>query len=183
MMGWKEYLRELELNKQWDQAIEFMQIIIVANPDNMDAYIYINFLLMNLLVEERHNEDKHDYYVELLKKYFNESYAKFSNNAEYLFCTGITAVMSEWYIGVTTEDYEKMLSRAIELDPSNLLYKKTYYINLDEHIPYQRIEIFNYATLIIGNDPVLAKEWNSRGAIGEYLKDCQLGWAKYVLGR
>jgi len=26
---------------------------------------------MNLLVEESHNEGKHDYYIELLKKYFN----------------------------------------------------------------------------------------------------------------
>jgi len=43
MMGWKEHLRELELNKKWDQAIEFMQMIIEANPDNMDAYIYTNF--------------------------------------------------------------------------------------------------------------------------------------------
>lgn len=182
MMGWKEHLRELELNKKWDQAIEFMQMIIEANPNNMDAYIYTNFLLMNLLVEESHNEGKHDYYIELLKKYFNESYAKFLNNAEYLFCTGITAVMSEWYMGVTAENYEKMLLRAIEIDPINLLYKKTYYINLDEHIPSQKMEILNYATLIINNDPVLANEWASRGAIGEYLKDCQLGWAKYVLG-
>lgn len=182
-MYWKEHLRKLELNKQWDQAIEFMQMIIEANPDDMDSYIYMNFLLMNLLVEESHNENKHGNYVKLLKKYFKDSYAKFSNNAEYLFCTGVTAVMSEWYMGITAEDYERMLLRAIELDPINLLYKKTYYINLDEHIFNQKIEILNYANLIINNDPVLAKEWAARGALGEYLKDCQLGWAKYILGQ
>lgn len=54
-MNWKQQLRVFELNKQWDQAIEFMQIVVEANPDDMDAYIYINFLIMNLLVEEDYN--------------------------------------------------------------------------------------------------------------------------------
>jgi hypothetical protein len=49
-MNRKEHLRKLELNKQWDQAIEFMQIIIEANPNDVDAYIYTNLLLINLLV-------------------------------------------------------------------------------------------------------------------------------------
>ena len=50
-MEWKESLRKLERNKQWDEAIEFMQEVIAQNQDDMDAYIAINYLLMNLIVE------------------------------------------------------------------------------------------------------------------------------------
>ena len=76
-MNWKEKLRRLEKTKQWDRAIEFMETVIRKNPDDVDAYIYMNYLLMNLLVEEKHDESKHDYYEFLAKKYFDESYAKF----------------------------------------------------------------------------------------------------------
>ena len=183
-MNWKKQLRELELNGQWDRAIEFMQIVVEANPDDMDAYIYINFLLMNTLVEvgiDNYDVDNRDYYIELLKKYFDESYAKFSSNAEYLFCTGITAVFSEWFMGIEVEDYQRMLAKAMELEPGNLLYKKSYYIHLKSDIPSQQAEAIPYAKLILQEDSILAKEWEARGAIGEYLQDCQISWAKDIL--
>ena len=161
-----------------------MQIVIEANPDDMDAYIYINFLLMNTLVEvgrDNYNVDNRDYYVELTKEYFDESYAKFSNNAEYLFCTGITAVMSEWYFGIEVEDYQRMLARAMELEPDNIVYKETYYLKLDQNIPKDREELLAYAKLILQKDSKLNQELNQRGAIGEYLQDCQISWANRIL--
>ena len=42
-MNWKQQLRVFELNKQWDQAIEFMQIAVEANPD----YLYLNHKISN----------------------------------------------------------------------------------------------------------------------------------------
>jgi tetratricopeptide (TPR) repeat protein len=180
-MDWKRQLRVFELNKQWDQAIEFMQIVIAAHPDDMDAYIYMNFLIMNLLVEEDYDVLKHDYYAELAQKYFDESYAKFSNNAEYLFCTGITAVMSEWYFGIEVEDYQRMLTRAMELEPDNIVYKETYYLKLDQNIPKEHEELLAYAKLILQKNSSLIKEYETRGAIGEYLKDCQISWANRIL--
>ena len=180
-MNWKRYLLNLELNKQWDQAIEFMQNVIRDNPDDMDAYIYMNFLLMNLLGLEDYEFSKYGHYVSLLKRYFNESYAKFSNNAEYLFCTATTAVFSEWHMGLTVDDYEKMFTQAMELEPENLLYKKTYYLHLDKFIPGQQAEKLVYAKLILQENSPLIKEWESRGALGAYLKSRQIGWAENVL--
>jgi len=48
-MEWKEHLRTLERAKEWDLAIVLMEDIIKQNPNDMDAYIFMNYLLMNLL--------------------------------------------------------------------------------------------------------------------------------------
>ena len=37
-MNWKQYLLDLEHKEQWDDAIEYMEDIVEANPDDMDAY-------------------------------------------------------------------------------------------------------------------------------------------------
>lgn len=46
-MNWRQCLLDLEHQKRWDDAIEYIEDIIEANPNDMDAYIYMNFLLMN----------------------------------------------------------------------------------------------------------------------------------------
>ena len=69
-MNWKSQLEQLEQNKFWDFAIELMQKVIVENPNNVDAAIQMNYLLMNLLVEEDHDESKHEHYEQLTMKYF-----------------------------------------------------------------------------------------------------------------
>lgn len=181
MMNWKEHLRILEQLKEWDMAIEFMEDFIKKNPDNMEAYIFMNFLLMNLLVEEDHDETKHDYYEVLIKKYFDESYKKFSNNPEYLFFTGITAVMSEWYFGIDVKDYENMLEKAMILDPTNILYKDTYYINLDRTIPENRNKAIVYAEMILQKDSLIKEILKQKGALGEYLLGLMVNWSKKVL--
>ncbi len=180
-MNWKEQLRALELHKEWDFAIELMQKVIAENPNDMDAYIYMNYLLMNLLVEEDYDRNKHDYYKKLTKKYFDESYAKFSNSAEYLFYTGITAVMSEWYFGIDTEDWETMLRKAMELEPKNPIYQRSYYIELDPKNPTQREQVYHYAKLILQEDSPIKKILNQKGAIGAYLYMITSEWAKDVV--
>jgi len=180
-MEWKKKLRLLELDKQWDCAIVLMQQVIKENPDDIDAYIYMNYLLMNLLVEEEYDQRKHDIYASLIKKYFDESYAKFYNNAEYLFCTGVTAVMAEWYFGIDAQAYEAMLKKAMQLEPDNLVYKRTYYMHLDKNIPKEKREVSSYAQLLLQNNSPLVESIKSRGAFGEYLLSCMQGWAERTL--
>lgn len=130
-MFWKEKLKQLEKAKQWDFAIDFMQEIIAGNPNDMDAYMAMNYLLMNLLVEEQYDFSKHDYYAQILKEYFDKSYVKFSHNAEYLFYMGKIAFMSVWYFGMETENARAMVYEAMRLEPNNILYQDTYYVYLD----------------------------------------------------
>ena len=54
-MLWQEQLKKLEDAQQWDFAVDLMQEVIAKNPDDMDAYMSMNYLFMNLLVEEDYN--------------------------------------------------------------------------------------------------------------------------------
>jgi len=141
----------------------------IVQTVQLDAYIFINYLLMNLLVEENHDESKHDYYELLTKKYFDESYEKFSDNAEYLFFTATTAVFSEWFFDIDVEDYEKMFKDAIRLDPENPLYKSTEYRSLDIGIPKNKKIATSYAKKVLGKNSFIKKTLDSKGAVGEYI--------------
>lgn len=170
-MTWKEVLRQLEYKKDWDTAIEYMQHVIQENPNNMDAYMHMNFLLMNLLVEEDHHHLQHDfeYYITLAKHYFNESYQKYSENAEYLFYTALTAVMSEWYWGIEVKDYEDMFKKAMQLEPYNLVYRRDRIIHLNHKDPSNYEELKAYYQLVLDENSNLHKTLASKGAIGAYL--------------
>ncbi len=169
-MNWKEQLKKLEQSKEWDFAIKLMESVIEDNPDNLDAYLSMNYLLMNLLVEEKHDESKHSYYENLLKKYFNESYKKFSDNAEYLFFTGITAFMSEWFFGIDIEDAKNMLYKATQLAPDNILYKWGYYGNFDlSKFDSLRKESEIYAKQILEKNSPFRKMLEEKGSLGAHI--------------
>ena len=73
-MNWKEQLSKLEQSKDWKSAIALMQETINQNSSSIDAYLSMNYLLMNLLVEEQYDPNDHNYYAGLLKKYlFNHT--------------------------------------------------------------------------------------------------------------
>jgi hypothetical protein len=130
-MHWKIELRRLELNQEWDCAIELMEKVIKDNPTDVDGYIFIMFLIKNLLIEEDYNRSKRDFYTYTLKQYFDCSYTKFKHNAEYLFCSGWIACMCPWYFGITEEDADKMINQSLEFEPHNLVYKSGGYRELD----------------------------------------------------
>ena len=180
-MSWKNQLKKLENKKEWDAAIQYIQNIIVENPNDLDAYLSINYLLMNLLVEEDYDRIKHDYYAALTKKYFDESYAKFSNNPEYLFYIARIAVMSEWYFGLEMKDAEEMLQKSMLLAPQNVLYKFTYYGDLKKQNLENRSEIIYYAQLILQPQSPIKTILETKGSLGEYLLDIMMNWSKNSL--
>lgn len=179
-MHWTKQLIALEQNKQWDEAIQFMESHLSNNPNDMDAYIAMNYLLMNLLVEEDYDETKTDYYEILIKHYFQESYAQFSHNPEYLYYTGRTAVMSEWYFAIEQADYTIMLKQALNLDPDNMIYQWTYYGSLARKNSEDETVIAYAKNILDANSPI-QKTLQSKGAIGEYLLDMMTNWATKVI--
>jgi hypothetical protein len=180
-MTWQEQLQLLENSKQWDQAIEFMQHIITQNPHDLKAYLSMNYLLMNLLVEEDYDDSKYDYYASLTKKYFDESYQHFSHDPEYLFYTGKTAVMSEWFFGIEVKDYKKMLSDAMRLEPDNLLYQWSYYINLDLNNYENKKKVCAYTKIALEENSPIKKLLLSKGSLGTYLFGLITNWSKKML--
>jgi hypothetical protein len=180
-MTWQEQLQFFENGKQWDQAIGLMQHIITQNPHDLQAYLSMNYLLMNLLVEEDYDRSKRDYYTFLTKKYFDESYKQFSHNPEYLFYTGRTAVMSEWFFEIEVKDYEKMLSDATRLEPDNLLYQWSYYDYLDLNDYENRKKVCAYAKMVLEPNSPIKKPLLSKGSLGMYLFGLITNWSQGIL--
>ena len=182
---WKLELEKFEQDKDWDSAIQLMQKVIELEPNNLDAYLSMNYLLMNLLVEEDHDESRHDYYEELLKKYFKESWAKFYNNTEYLYYTGRTAYMSEWYfdVNLNLDDAREMLNTALKLDPTNLVYQWTIYSGFDERIPENKNISQDYAKMILDPYSGIEQELKTKGSLGEYILNMMKCWAKNILAK
>lgn len=176
-MNWKEHLAELEHNKDWKSAITLMQETINQNSNSIDAYLSMNYLLMNLLVEEQYNLKDHDYYAGLLKKYFTESYAKFSDNPEYLFYIGQIACISEWYFDIEIEEAQSMMKRASQLKPDNILYKWAHYSTLDMREARNKEKMILYAKEALSEQKI-KEELKYKGALGNYLLSSLEYWDK-----
>lgn len=176
-MNWKEQLSKLEQSKDWKSAIALMHKTINQNSSSIDAYLSMNYLLMNLLVEEQYDPNDHDYYAGLLKKYFIESYAKFSNKPEYLFYIGQIACISEWYFDIEIEEAQSMMKKASELEPDNILYKWANYSGFDTRVQAKKEKLILYAKQAL-SEPDVKRELKSKGALGKYLWDSLEYWSK-----
>jgi len=167
-MNWKEQLRELEKAKKWDEAIKFMQGVIKEHPNDKDTYIFMNYLLMNLLGEEDYDDSKEATYMNLAKWYFDESYAKYSEDPEFLYITGKTAVMGPWFFGIDQEDHENMIKKAHKLESNNPLYNEHYYYKLEREDPIHS-ELIAFAKLVLSENSSIEEQLETKGAVGEYL--------------
>ncbi len=176
-MNWKKQLSKFEESKDWISSINFIQRIIENDSNNLDAYLSMNYLLMNLLVEEQYDIDDHDYYAGLLKKYFIESYAKFSNNAEYLFYIGKIACISEWYFDIDIEEAKSMVKKASQLEPNNFLYKWADYDDLDFCKSGDKNKMIVYAKQALSH-PEVKRNLESKGSLGKYLWNSLTFWSK-----
>lgn len=174
---WKLTLKQLEDQKQWDDAIDFM-ISIVAQEQSIDAYLAMEYLLMNLLVEEQYDEIKHDYYASLIWQYFDESYALFKESPEYLYYMGWIASMSEWYLNIDQSDAIKMITTAVAMNPNNSVYM--WYDQLDKDI--HSSDVIRYAQCIIYNTSHTKEILSQKGSLGEYILGMMTHWSKCILG-
>ncbi len=175
-VNWKEPFQKLENTQQWDAAIDLMQEIIADNTSDIDAYIAMIYLLMNLLVEEDHDESKHDYYEALLKHYFDISYAKFTEVPEYLFFIGIVAHMSEWYLGIDIEEAKDMLKKARDKENENALYNWGYYVYLDTSNEENQKLAEPFASQVLNGEQPYHNFLISKGSVGEYISEIMRNW-------
>jgi len=198
-MIWKEKVRILEQLDNFDVAIFYLEQVIKEHPDDVDAYIFMLFRLMDTIVEhachfanvsktpvsdikKKYYDSKEDEYEVLAKKYFKEGYAKFSDNAEFLFYVGVTAAMSEWYFGIDTKDYEHMLDKALLLDSDNFLYQSVYYRGLDQKIECNKKAVREYAQTVLNEHSPIRSILADKGAVGECCLELIINWSKEVLG-
>ncbi|MFZ1677506.1 MAG: hypothetical protein WAT91_09540, partial [Saprospiraceae bacterium] len=139
-MNWKRKLSQVEDSIGYETLpyvdainIELFQNIISKFPNEPEVYIRVIYNIHNLLVEGQYSSDEHDLLASLLKKYFDDSYKKFSENTEYLFFIGKILYIAEWYFGLD-DDLKpmemrlafKMQKKAFEKEPHNILFEWAY---------------------------------------------------------
>ncbi|HEX2977741.1 MAG TPA: hypothetical protein VHO47_01335 [Candidatus Babeliales bacterium] len=180
-MNWKEELKKLEDAREWDEAIAFMQKVIDKNPDNMDAYMFMNYLLINLLVEDPDRDISYvAKYAPLAKWYFDESYAKFSENAEYLYITATIGVIGDFFWKLDLKDIDKMFRKANILASNNLVYKDLYYYDLRSQNA-QHPELIAYCKMILSENSPIKEQFQDKGSLGKYIIGLKEGWCEGVL--
>lgn len=164
-MVWQTKLNELESKKAWDESIDYLAVEVKTEPNRLEKYLCLNYLLMNLLVEEDYDEVKQDFYVNSLKAFFSESYLHFSKSPKYLFYTAFTASMSEWFFGIEIQEVYNMLQKAFSLAPENKLFQWGFnrFIKQEKEISRQLAEE-------VLKDKNIVSELNSLGALGEHVK-------------
>lgn len=175
-MEWKKQLARYEERKDWNAALELMQKVVKMNPESLDCYLFMDYLLMNLLVEEDYESNRMDYYSGLLKKYFRESYKKFASIPEYLFYTAVTASMSEWFMGMSDKnEYYRMFQEAFVMEPDNILYLWGKYA----YVPQNDIlKASVYAKMILDSDSI-KQSLKNKGGVGDYVIEMVKATIKY----
>lgn len=189
-MDWKKQLHDLEQAKDWDAAIAFMEKFIHAHPDNMEAYLFLNYLLANMISEEQGwgigDENRRNYIVDLLVKYIDESYEKFSNNPDYLFYTAVICGYADWYLSWylrdENKDYKAMFAKAIALEPDNLFYRQIYLQHISGSTPDKEERDIKFAKKVLAQDPSIKKIFDEKGALGEFVWGDLICNSRAVLG-
>jgi len=145
MENLKERLADLESSfgqhkkQDWRLVIDLVLKLLSIYPNDVEINIRIIYMLHNILVEEEYTSSENYLIADLLKKCFNESYQKFSENPEYLFFIGKILYIAEWYFGID-DDLKpmekklafKMQQKAFKKEPKNQLYKWAYVFSQDK---------------------------------------------------
>jgi hypothetical protein len=180
-MNWKEKFKEIEKNFgkhsniDWQPSIIYTSKVISENSNDVEAYIRTIYFLHNLLLEENYENSDREKIAALLKKYFDESLIKFSNDAEYLFFIGGILYIAEWYFGLNDDikpinerQAFKMQKKASEIEPDNILFEWAWRFSLGEELS----EVLAKRILLLDT----VKTWLlDKGFPGEYI----LGTLKY----
>lgn len=129
---WKNQIIQFENSGDIKSAIELVCQTANNSPEEVELYLRTMFMMLDFLVEGHHSEEKNHYFSKKLKSYFDDSYEKFSENAEYLAFTGMMITKAEWYFDKSFDDGIKMIKKAVEIEPHNICYQCLYYIFEDQ---------------------------------------------------
>ena len=180
-MNYQKKLLNLEHKKLWDTAIKYLTNELDKERSNEDLYLSLNYLLMNILVEEEYTDEQHDRYATLLAHYFQEGMQKFSDSTSYNYYSAIIAAMSPWYVDLTQDDVTHMIQQAIEDDPDNSLYQNHLYADIDIGSQKQRKEAIACSKKIFSPKSSALQELSTKGALGEYIQKILVYWKKRTI--
>lgn len=166
-MNWKDEISAIEGKNDWKSAIELLERV---KENHRDLYLRVIFLLLDFVVEGQYTKEEHDYAASKLKDFFDKANEKFSEDAEFLFFSGILIYIGEWYFGMdSVSPATAMLQKAMETEPQNSLYKWGYYSRIDQR-PEQNTSLkLQLSEQLLFKEPQLINFLGDKGLLGQYV--------------
>ncbi len=190
MIMWKKELERYEKDQNWPVAIQLLEQVIRKNPSLVEAYVRMIYILHSIFIEqwckaqvgENDGSNNIDATQLRLHYYFETSYKKFTEDAEYLFFMGRIICDSEKDFGVSDAEFGlKMLAKACEKEPENNLYKWAYFLSLPQQM--DETKAHKLACYLYCHSAEEIKWLKSKGYPGErILNSLQWSYEKYLDG-
>lgn len=163
---WSDELIYAQQMKSWEELHGILEESLLKDPNNAWKYVEVIYFLLDILLYGNcKSMSDHDKIAEILKEFFERSYKKFSENAEYLFFVGYFMALAVWYFGQDNLNLShKMLKKATEIEPQNKLFEWAYKFSTNHSSTKEVVK-----QLLL--DSKNMKWLKSKGQAGEYMID------------
>ena len=179
---WLPRLKELEDAYQWNEAILFLQEIIKQYPDEMWAYLFLMYIIIDVILEEHPELEKNyktnfeECNLPLVKHYFDISYAKFYHNPDYLYFAARAVLLIPWRIRVPEELSEELFEKAEIMRPGHIIYQIKFYEELFKKNNSDK-DAYIFALKNLSNDSPIKQYTHDKGCLGKdilswYIPSC-----------
>jgi hypothetical protein len=165
MMEWKNELSKNEANYDWQACVELLNVVKsnLSFADKLDFTTRVIFLITYWFLEGNYSEEEEKIGLSRLKILFDESFKEYSENADYLFCISVITKLNEYDFGISVEQSDEFISRAILFSPNCQLYKDWLTIH-NQQLDLALNEDY-YSSFFVTN-------WKSnKGLLGKYVVD------------
>ena len=179
---WQQKVDFMIIKKELHDALSFVERVCQHDQEDVWPYIYIVYILGELIREDTVTPQMHEIYKNKINSYFILSWQKFFDQFEYLLFMSIIAFYNKDGIDKKCEIYNEMISHAFFITHhARGNYSFFYYlINPTEKIEYWR---FYYAQDIILYKNYLDREFLQTGALRPYIIQCIQDASKVVIER
>ena len=163
----EEALSKIEKNEDVEGAILLYR---ESGPDLADRDVArIMFVLVDYLAERSCTGQQADKIILHLREIYWDSRERYSARAGYLFFTGIIITRGEWYFAQNGVDEAiAYLKKAVELEPSSLLFQWGYIAMLDQRPTSNSKLKYELASGILESNDLV--QWLlDTGALGKYV--------------
>lgn len=162
-----EKIFELEEENKFIEVYELYQNLYSENKLEYEAWKFFYFFLWNA-IEDAPDEFQEEIEIrKLIQNMYNEGKSKFSELADFNFIAGYTVSIFPYEYG-NYDDLEleanKMLKKATELEPENIIYKLVYFGSIEN------FDKEKYRNLEIESSPIVLKTFNGKGTLNKYFK-------------
>lgn len=171
---WKLEIIALIEDKKWQKLIDILQSNVTSSGNSLDVILNLDYVLIHILVEEDYNDYEEKVFTDLLRNTFTESYSKYSENDDYLFFTGITCHISEWYFDIDISQAKTMIEKAYKNNPDSMLFEWGYYA----YVQNEKSEKVIQCSRDIIKDSYAMTFLKDKSILGEYIMDIIKYWTR-----